>query len=150
LFVHGRTRQAGYSGPIDYEAIRTVKNSVSIPVFGSGNVMNVMMAEKMFTQTGCDGILVARGSFGNPWLARDIENYLKKGTLPPEHDMSVKIKILRKHLSMVKRYKSERAIGIMRKVALWYIKGFPNACRIRNSICRLTSYEKLLALVNEL
>ena len=82
VFMHGRTTSQGYSGDIDYESIKAVKDALEIPVFGSGNIFNPFMAKKMLDETGCDGILVARGALGNPWIFRDIENFLKNGTLP--------------------------------------------------------------------
>ena len=77
IFVHGRTRTQGYSGPVDYSAIRSVKNAVSVPVFGSGNIFTPEQAKEMMEGTGCDGIIVARGSFGNPWIFKNILNYIK-------------------------------------------------------------------------
>src|SRR3989338_7222488 len=83
LFVHGRSRAQENYGPVYYEAIRAVKESVSVPVFGSGNILNPPLAKKMFDETGCDGILIAKGSFGNPSICRDIETYLETGFWQP-------------------------------------------------------------------
>ncbi|MBU0671493.1 MAG: tRNA-dihydrouridine synthase family protein, partial [Candidatus Margulisbacteria bacterium] len=82
LFVHGRTQKQLYHGKVDYAAIKAVKDAVSIPVFGSGDVLSPELAKKMFDETGCDGVLVARGSMGKPWIFEQINEYLKTGTLP--------------------------------------------------------------------
>jgi len=83
LFVHGRTALQGYRGAVDYESIAEIKRSVKIPVFGSGNIFSAEDAENMFRETGCDGILVARGSLGNPWIFGEIETFLKTGEKTP-------------------------------------------------------------------
>jgi tRNA-dihydrouridine synthase B len=138
IFVHGRARSQGYSGDIDYESIKAVKEAVKIPVFGSGNIFNPYMADKMFKETGCDGILVARGALGNPWLFKQIESYLKTGkTAKPPTNLQ-KLKVLKEHLELINKYKRTSAcvkIAIMRKVSMWYLKGLPEACRIRERIC---------------
>lgn len=153
IFIHGRTVSQGYAGEIDYESIRAVKDALKIPVFGSGNIFNPFMAKVMLDQTGCDGILVARGALGNPWIFKDIERYLKNGALPERPDLSVKKKVLRKHLGYIERYKkmpgANRA-GFMGKVAMWYLKGSPGAVRIRERIFKTKSYRELLDLIDEL
>ena len=87
LFVHGRTRAMGYSGEVNYEAIKKIKQSVNIPVFGSGNVFDAPLAKKMLDLTGCDGVMAARGALGNPWIFKDIEHYLKTGEVKPLPDL---------------------------------------------------------------
>ncbi|MCX5716619.1 MAG: tRNA dihydrouridine synthase DusB [Candidatus Omnitrophica bacterium] len=151
VFLHGRTRSQGYSGDIDYESIRAVKKALKIPVFGSGNIFNPVMAEKMFVETGCDGILVARGALGNPWIFKDIRQYLKTGRLPRARNLSVKIKALKEHLDYINKYndiKGSRKTGIMGRVAMWYLKGFPNASKVRGMIFRQRSYNELINLIN--
>lgn len=153
IFIHGRTCKQMYSGGIDYNSIRTVKNSVSIPVFGSGNIFSPELAKKMFDETGCDGITVARRALGTPWIFKDIENYLKTGNLitsessaKPENIIDKKRTALKKHIKYITKYRESSAkgnVGFMRKVMIWYTKGFPDACNIRNKICKIKNYDEL-------
>ncbi len=151
VFIHGRTRSQGYSGDIDYEAIRAVKKALKIPVFGSGNIFNPAMAKKMLVETGCDGILVARGALGNPWIFRNIRSYLKNEKTPKDKNLSVKIKVLKKHLDYINRYNdmpADHKTGLMGRVAISYLRAFPNAARIRHKVFNLSSYDELLDLIN--
>jgi len=151
VFVHGRTKQAGYSGPVDYEAIRLIKSKLKIPVYGSGNVFDPLLAKKMFDDTGCDGILVARGAQGNPWIFKDIKEYLQFGKVSKPPLISVKKMLLKKHLGLVKKHKEMKEsskIGFMRKIAMWYLKGLPGATKIRDDICKSTKeYGDLIGLI---
>lgn len=150
LFVHGRTRSQGYSGDVNYDAIRTIKHAVKIPVFGSGNVFTPQLAKQMLDETDCDGILVARGAFGNPWIFRDIENYIQYGTIPPEKTISVKKIVLKRHLAYIAQYKDctqAGKVGGMRKVILWYLKGFSGASKIRGQVGAIPDYEALLDFI---
>lgn len=151
LFVHGRTRPQGYAGDVDYKAIRAIKESVNIPVFGSGNVLTPQLAERMFKETGCDGILVARGALGNPWIFRDIENYLKNGTEAPEVSLETKKETLKRHLSYIEKYKDcvpTGRIGFMRKVMMWYLKGFLKASRARREVSAVKNLEEMVKLID--
>jgi len=150
LFVHGRTRNQFYSGEVDYQSIKAIKHAVKIPVFGSGNVFSPMMAKKMFDETDCDGILVARGSFGNPWIFKDIEDFIKTGKKPKEITFEERVKILKRHLSYAEKYriKTYGKSGFMRKIVIWYMKGFRHAAKIRGDVAYAHSYEDLLRLVD--
>ncbi|MFH1593642.1 MAG: tRNA dihydrouridine synthase DusB [Candidatus Omnitrophota bacterium] len=153
IFIHGRTRAQGYAGEIDYKSIRMVKESVKIPVYGSGDILSPVLAKKMFDETGCDGILVARGALGNPWIFQDIETYLSGGKLPESRSLSLKKRTLNKHLSYLRKYKQathENKMGIMGKVAMWYLKGLPNATRIRARICRVGSHAELKRIIESI
>lgn len=150
IFMHGRTVSQGYYGDVDYKSIRAVKESVDIPVFGSGNIFSPVMAKKMLDETGCDGILVARGALGNPWIFKDIENYLTSGKTANERGLPEKKKALKAHLACLEKYKKDisqgNKIGLMGKVAMWYLKGLPDAARIREKISKVRSYEELTRL----
>ena len=151
LFIHGRTLAEGYYGDIDYESIRAAKEALKIPVFGSGNIFNAFMARRMLDETGCDGIMVARGALGNPWIFRDIENYLKNGKIPEAPKLSLRKDTLKEHLAYIERYKDiphRYKAGIMGKVATWYLKGVSGATRLRDNIYRTKSYEELLSLID--
>lgn len=152
LFVHGRTRARGYSGHVDYDAIRAVKHSVQIPVFGSGDVFTPQLAKKMITETDCDGLLVARGAFGNPWIFQAIENYLSSGLTPSPQPVSNKKRIVKRHLAYIQQYKEctpKGKVGFMRKVTLWYLKGFPHASTLRGQVCSLPDYEALVQFIEQ-
>lgn len=145
IFLHGRTRSQFYSGQVDYAAIRAVKKKVEIPVFGSGDVLSAPLAKKMFEQTGCDGILVARGAIGRPWIFREIEHYLQTGQNLKEFSFEQKIEVLKKHLS----YMPDK-IGLMRSIAIEYLKGWPKAAMIRRLITKARTSGELLAVVDRL
>lgn len=151
VFIHGRTFLEGYCGDIDYESIRAAKGALKIPVFGSGNIFNAFMAKRMLDETGCDGILVARGAQGRPWIFRDIENYLKNGKAPEEPKLSLKKKVLKEHLAYIEKYKDMARLnkaGFMGKVATWYLKGVSNAKKLRDNIYRTKSCEELIDLID--
>lgn len=152
LFVHGRTMKQGYSGEIDYETIRKIKDSVKVPVFGSGNVFDPKMAKKMLDNTGCDGVMVARGALGNPWIFENIEKQLEgKPLYIPS--IEERLTVLKEHLAYLKKYKiihPESLIGYMRKVSLWYVREFEGAGKMRGIINSVKSYEELLELIHKL
>ena len=151
IFIHGRTRLQGYSGTVSYEGIRAVKDSVKIPVIGSGDVFSPELAKKMFDLTNCDGILVARGSLGNPWIFKDINDYFEKGiTSPPRALVDAKA-VMKRHLSYMNLHmecSDPGKIGVMRKVILWYLKSFPHAKKMRLEISLIKNYEKMLQLID--
>jgi len=147
VFIHGRTRAQGYSGEVDYESIKAVKDALDIPVFASGNIFNHFLAKKMIDETGCDGILIARGSLGNPWIFKDVE----MGRASTPH-LSEKIKTLKEHLDLIEKYsemKVNSKIGFMGKVTMWYLKGLPLATRIRDRICKIKSYAQLTDFIDK-
>ena len=153
LFVHGRTRSQGYTGEIDYASIKAIKESVNIPVFGSGNVFTPESAKVMLDEAGCDGVLVARGALGNPWIFRNIESYLETDVMPPPVDIATRCDVLKKHLSLIEGHKDTSALGktgLMRKTALWYMKGFPRSAQLRGKITAAKNYEQILELLNAL
>ena len=151
IFVHGRLMTQGYAGDVDYELIKKIKESVSIPVFGSGNILSAELAKKMFDETGCDGILVARGALGNPWIFKDIEGYLTNGKIPEEVTIEEKKKALKQHLHYVDKHKDispKGKIGFMRKVAIWYLKNLPRASVLRGKITSAKSYDELINVID--
>ena len=154
IFVHGRLKTQGYAGGIDYGTIKNIKDAVRIPVYGSGNIFSGESAKLMLDETGCDGILVARGGLGNPWIFKEIEEYLKTGKSPKEISLAQKKKALKKHLDYIDNYKSISAhgkIGFMRKVAIWYLKSIPAASDIRARITRETkSCQDILKVVMDI
>jgi len=144
ITVHGRTREQFYSGKADWEIIKKVKETVSIPVIGNGDIIDGETAKKMFDETGCDAIMIGRASNGNPWIFEQIINYLKNGKkIEPPNVETVKLMILN-HLKMLVEHKGEyTAVREMRKQIAWYIKGMQNAANIRNEINKIEDLQEL-------
>ena len=151
IFIHGRTALQGYSSDVNYESIRAVKEALTVPVFGSGNILNPFMAKKMFDETGCDGILIARGALGIPWIFKNTAAYLKNSSSTKTLNLSTKKKILKLHLAYIEKYKElgpAHKIGFMGKVTMHYVKGLPSARRIRERICSVRSYGELINIID--
>ena len=148
--VHGRTREQYYSGKADWDIIRQVKEAVSIPVIGNGDVVDAASAEALVEQTGCDGIMIGRGAEGNPWIFKQILHYRETGeTLAKPTQHEVKEMMLR-HARMQVEYKGG-AIGIreMRKHVAWYTAGFPHSAKLRAAINQVESLQELEQMLNE-
>lgn len=151
LFVHGRTKDQGYKGVVNYESIKAVKHAVNIPVIGSGNVFDPILAKKMLQETDCDGILVARGAFGNPWIFQNIENYLSSGLSSEPVANQARKQVLLKHLGYIEQYKNPRSkhlVGFMRKVAIWYTHSFKHSAEIRNKITFAKTRDELFGIID--
>lgn len=150
VIVHGRTREQYYSGEADREIIARVKESVSIPVIGNGDVTDGVSAECMLRQTGCDGIMVGRAARGNPWIFRQIAAYLEDGTALPKPDKAeVKAMILR-HARLQWDCKGEyTGVREMRKHVSWYTSGLPNSAKLRQSVNLAENFGELEKLVEE-
>ena len=148
--VHGRTREQFYSGTADWEIIRQVKEAVSIPVIGNGDIFTPQDAGRMMEETGCDGVMVARGAKGNPWIFSRIDHYLKTGeVLPKQGPEEVKQMILR-HAELLVAFKGEyTAMREMRKHVSWYTAGYPHSAALRNEINLVETMEELTELVLE-
>lgn len=148
--VHGRTREQYYSGKADWDIIRQVKEAVKIPVIGNGDVFTPQDAKRLVEETGCDGIMVARGAKGNPWIFREITEYLDTGRIcerPSKEEL--KAMILR-HGQMMLEFKGEMAgMREMRKHVAWYTAGYPNSAALRNDINTVSTLEELTALIGE-
>ncbi len=147
--VHGRTREQYYSGAADREIIRQVKEALSIPVIGNGDVDSPESAERMFEETGCDGIMVGRAAQGNPWIFSQIISYLESGKKAAAPGIDEIKDMIRKHAQLQLKYKGEfTGIREMRKHLCWYMEGFPNAAKLRHRACELQSFDELYALLD--
>lgn len=146
--VHGRTREQYYSGRADWNVIRRVKEAVTIPVIGNGDILTGEDAIRMFEQTGCDAVMIGRGARGNPWIFKQVSAYLKDGTiLPPPSAQEVCDMILR-HAQMLIEAKGEyTGIREMRKHFAWYTAGMKHSSALRNQVNQVESYEALQELV---
>lgn len=148
--VHGRTREQYYSGKADWDIIHRVKEAVSIPVIGNGDIFTPEDAKRMMEETGCDGLMVARGAKGNPWLFKRINHYLDTGELlPPPSKEEVKAMILRHGMLQIECKGEYIGMREMRKHVAWYTAGFPHSSSLRNEINQVASLEELCALIDE-
>lgn len=149
--VHGRTREQYYAGEADWEIIARVKEAVSIPVIGNGDITDGMSARKMMELTGCDGVMVGRAARGNPWLFRQITAYLKDGTVLPKPDIAEVKEMLLRHAGLQLETKGEyTGIREMRKHFAWYTTGYPNSSRLRQNVNMVENFEALRQLIDSL
>ena len=148
--VHGRTREQYYSGKADWDIIRQVKDAVRIPVIGNGDVNSAQRAKQMLEETGCDAVMVGRAARGNPWIFREIRQYLETGEIPERPSRGEIRRMMLRHARMQIEYKGEY-IGIreMRKHVSWYTAGYPNSAKLRGEINLVESYEELEQLLSE-
>lgn len=150
ITVHGRTREQYYSGKADWDIIRQVKEAVSIPVIGNGDVFSPEDAMGLIKKTGCDGIMVARGARGNPWIFREITEYLETGKKPGRPSKKEVKEMILLHGQMMMEFKGEMAgMREMRKHVAWYTAGYPNSAALRKDINTVSSMEELAALIEE-
>ena len=150
ITVHGRTKRQMYHPPVDIDIIRQVKQAVSIPVIGNGDVTTPQLAREMYEKTGCDLVMIGRGSYGHPWIFEEVSRYLADGTLLPPKSVEERLEVMQEHISLICSFKGER-IGIReaRKHAVWYLKGMRGAARFRGACGQLSSYEDVKELVRQ-
>ena len=151
IAVHGRTREQYYSGEADWDIIRQVKEAVSIPVIGNGDVDSPRKAEKMLRETGVDGVMIARAARGNPWIFHQIVHYMETGEeLPKATPEEVYAMILR-HMHLMIQYKGAyTGIREMRKHISWYTAGFPNSASLRRRINEVDTSDDIQRLLEEI
>lgn len=149
--VHGRTREQYYSGKADWNIIRQVKEAVSIPVIGNGDVTSPQKADELVRQTGCDGVMIARGAQGNPWIFSELTQWEETGELPLRPDKDEIRKMMLRHARLQLEYKGEfSGIREMRKHVAWYAKGLKGAARLREKVNAVESLEELENLLTSL
>ena len=149
ITVHGRTRSEFYTGTADLDIIKKVKENVNIPVIGNGDVIDEISAKKMFEYTGVDGIMIGRGSFGNPWIFRNIIYYLQNGEKLSEPTNQEKLEVMKEHIRLAVEEKGEIAIKELRKHIAWYTKNMKNSSEFRNAINKIETEKELLLKIEE-
>ena len=148
ITVHGRTRSQGYSGKANYDIIKLVKDNVNIPVIGNGDVVGIESAKKMF-DTGVDAIMIGRGTLGNPWLIKELVSYFDNGFIIDKPSYEDKVLMCFKHLDYLLEDKPEKvAVLEMRSHIAWYLKGMPDAVRVKNLIFKAKSSDELREILN--
>ena len=148
--VHGRTREQYYSGKADWDIIRQVKEAVTIPVIGNGDVVSGESALAMMRETGCDGVMIGRGAQGNPWIFSELVEHEKTGVMPERPSNEELKDMMLRHARLQIQYKGEY-LGIreMRKHVSWYTTGLKNSAKLRGEINAVESYEELSKLLDE-
>ncbi|QIB28075.1 tRNA dihydrouridine synthase DusB [Caloranaerobacter azorensis] len=150
VIIHGRTREQFYSGKANWDIIRKVKNNVSIPVVGNGDIFTPEDAKKMIDYTGCDGVMIGRGSQGNPWIFKRIVALIENGEEIPPPTNREKIDMAIKHFELLIKLKGERiAVREMRKHIGWYIKGMPKAADMRRRINTIDNRDEIIDVLNK-
>ena len=153
IAVHGRTREQYYAGKADWDIIRQVKEAVSVPVIGNGDVTDPISAHKMMEETGCDGVMIGRASRGNPWIFRQLVEYDKTGNIPERPDVEELKAMILRHARLQLQYKGEyTGIREMRKHVAWYTAGYPHSAAIRrrvNEIETIGQLEEMLESIPE-
>ncbi len=150
ICVHARTRAQGYSGKANWQIIKEVKENVSIPVIGNGDVTSPILAQKMLDETGCDAVMIGRGVLGNPWLIKECVEYLDNKVLidPPTYEEQ--IQMMKKHFNLLKEDKSlKTALLEIRSNILFYLKGMPNSKEMKQKICSCQSEEEIMKCLDD-
>lgn len=149
IAIHGRTRAQMYSGHADWQIIKAVKEAVKIPVIGNGDIKNALDAKRMLDETGCDAVMIARASLGNPWIFEEVNTYVEKGILlerPTDEEIH---KVILKHIKYLRDLKGDHlAMLEMRGQIAYYLKGLPNSTNVKKFLFMTKTIEETLKLVN--
>ena len=149
ITIHGRTRKQGYSGQADWDIIKSVKEAVTIPVIGNGDVTSPELAKKMLDETGCDAVMIGRGALGNPWLIKNCVDYLNIGSYEKEVSIEERFEMMKKHLKLLLETKPEKlALLEMRTQGCYYLKGVENASNLKSKIAKVSSENEFKYLLD--
>jgi tRNA-dihydrouridine synthase B len=150
VIIHGRTRDQRYKGNVDYNIIREVKEAIDVPVIASGDALRPALIKRLFDETGCDGVAVARGALGNPWIFRQTTDYLEKGTEPSPPAIDERVKVMTDHLTAIIECHGEK-FGVIqfRKFFGWYTKGLP-AKELKVRAFRASTHDEMQQMIIEL
>ncbi len=150
ICVHPRTRAQGYSGHANWNIIKEVKENVNIPVIGNGDILSAEDAKKMLDETGCDAVMIGRGTLGNPYLIKQVVSYIEDGILLEEQSSIDKMKLCLKHFDYLLKIKDEKtAVLEMRTHAAWYLKGLPSSTIVKQKLYTLKTKEEFIKLIND-
>ena len=151
IAIHARTRSQGYSGKANWDIIKQVKENVSIPVIGNGDIKTIYDAKKMLDETKCDAIMIGRATLGNPWFIKECVEYIENNKIIDPPTNIEKIDMINHHYELLKKYTSEKqALLEIRMHALWYIKGLPNIKEYKNKITSCKTEQEFKNLLNEI
>ena len=151
IAIHARTRSQGYSGKANWNIIKQVKENVSIPVIGNGDIKTIYDAKKMLDETKCDAIMIGRATLGNPWFIKECVEYIENNKIIDPPTNTEKIDMIEHHYELLKKYTSEKqALLEIRMHALWYIKGLPNIKEYKNKITSCKTEKEFKNLLNEI
>ncbi len=150
ICIHPRTRSQGYSGKADWSIIKKVKESVKIPVIGNGDITDIYKAKQMLDETGCDLIMIGRGVLGNPWLIKEINAYLKDGTIIPKPTPIEKVDMCLKHLDYLSKIKDEKVACLeIRNHIAWYLKGIKNSNQVKEKVYQTKKLCDIIKVLND-
>lgn len=150
IAVHARTRSQGYSGKADWNIIKEVKENVSIPVIGNGDIKSCYDAKKMIDETNCDAVMIGRGALGNPWLIKECIDYLEKGIVPKEISLEERIDMILKHIDLLEKQKNPKVANLeMRTHIGYYLKGIKGAASLKQKIFKINNLDDLKKEIKE-
>ncbi len=150
ICIHGRTRSQGYSGKADLSIIKAVKEAVSIPVIGNGDIVDCYSAKRMLDETGVDAIMIGRGALGNPWIFKEISEYLEDGTVIDKPNPIDKINMCLKHIEYLSEIKIEKLVCLeIRNHIAWYLKGLKNSNEIKNKVYLTNNINDIIFILEE-
>ncbi len=151
IAIHGRTRAQGYSVKADWDIIKDVKESVSIPVIGNGDVKTIYDAKRMLDETGVDAVMIGRATLGNPWFIKECVSYVEDGEIIPLPSISDKLDMIKKHYLLLKKYNNEKvALLEIRMHALWYIKGISGVKKYKSMITNCSSESEFFEVIDSI